>query len=449
MENLLKGGDPQERRLIIARFLQRVGGESSYFVGILGYAAYDLHASAALIAIIMLFFNGAMMLGSMVAGFFVDRMGPRRVLLGAQVSIFATAVALQFIGKSVPLFIALSALMGVTLAHFNTGFASLGPYLVKGTDELKRFNSRIEVASYAASIVGPLVGAAIVSNAPTIRVFLFNAVMTVASAAFMWKFTERFKPERREEQKHPLYEIKRGFQLVLSEKTLIFFLIANILVFFAFGAFDSLESLYYKDVVGVGVEWMGYVNSAIGFGLLIGAFALGRFKARHINITMLSLLMLLEGLGTLVYVGTSSIVVVVIGGLILGFAFGAAEPLMRTLIQAVSPLQYIGRVTGVMQLVRNGGSLIPLLLAPGLSDTFGVQAVLVGAAVLTSIASFSLLPFARRLDAQTADTLQIDQIDPFADGEETSLREPEMSLSGEGADLHAALGRSENRKDEQ
>ncbi len=170
-------------------------------------------------------------------------------------------------------------------------------------------------------------------------------------------------------------------------------------------------------------------------GLLSGAFFLGRLKAKRINIKTLILLVILEGVGTLIYVGTHSIWAVIVGGAILGFAFGAVEPLMRTLIQALTPLPYVGRVMGSMQLVKNGGTLIPLLLAPMLSQQFGVQGVLIGSALLSLACGIILIPGARTLDAENKGTYSINHIDPFADGEEADPHEHHLTVLSESGNL--------------
>ena len=109
-----------------------------------------------------------------------------------------------------------------------------------------------------------------------------------------------------------------------------------------------------------------------------------------------------------------------LGGFLLGLAFGVAEPMMRTLIQADSPLASVGRVLGAIQTFRVGFTIIPLMLAPSLAKIFGIQQVLIGASVLTVILSFTLVPLARSVDKSLADKRLIYAIDPLGEGEDVS-----------------------------
>ncbi len=426
--------DPLERRLVAARFAQRMGGEASYFVGILGYAAYTLHADAALIAVIMFCLNAAQMVGSAVGGTVIDRIGPRRMLLASQVSLLVVLVGVQFVGTNVPAFIIAVTLFGVLIAQTNTAFASFAPFVVRGREGLKRVNSSIEAAAYAAAIFGPMIGALIVARAPTLRVFLFNALATLTSMVIMSRMVERHRPGTGEEPKHPLTEARDGIKIIFSMQSLRFYLLAGILIWFSFGAYDALESLYYKDVVGVGVQWMGWVNSVIGVGLIIGVLALSKIPGRYVTAKFLTFALFVVGAGSVVYVATADIRFVLLGGFILGVGFGVAEPLMRTLVQADSPLAYVGRISGSMQLMRIGASLLPLAVAPWLSKQFGVQGVLVGASVLTVALALSLLPKSAFIDRMAAPLRHIDHVDPFADGEDASVHDRTLYPTGD-ADL--------------
>ena len=48
-------------------------------------------------------------------------------------------------------------------------------------------------------------------------------------------------------------------------------ILAGTAVWFGFGAFSALEPLFFRDVVGVGVEWIGWMNTAFSVGLISGA----------------------------------------------------------------------------------------------------------------------------------------------------------------------------------
>ena len=69
--------------------------------------------------------------------------------------------------------------------------------------------------------------------------------------------------------------------------------------FFAFGAFDSLESLFYRDVLVVDVVWMGVLSAVSGVGMAIGSYIFTKIPERKIDVPLL--------LATLAFVGSCTI----------------------------------------------------------------------------------------------------------------------------------------------
>lgn len=409
-----------EKALLTSSFFQALGMESAYFVGIAGYAAYDLQASPSLIATVMFFLTAFQMVGSAVAGPLIDHFGPRRTVLGTMPVNIVVSLLAVFIGKNVSLFVLFVSMMGLTFSIMKTSFNSFGPYIYDNKEGLARINQLIVGGAYVAAIVGPVGGALIVRNFPTMTVFIMAALVTMVAFAAIWRSEELRCPVYRVRDGKALKHALEGMRLNFTVPTLRFYLVVGILLWFSFGAFDALESLYYKDVVGVGVEWMGWVNSVIGFGLVVGVFILSKIPGKYLTAMLLTSILALEGIGSVAYTATSSIYFVMFGGFILGAAFGVAEPLMRTLIQHDCPHESIGRVMGASNIIRAGMTLIPLFFAPILAKQFGVQATLVGASLFTILAAVLLVPYSRSIDKREAATRKLERVNPLEDIEDNA-----------------------------
>ena len=65
---------------------------------------------------------------------------------------------------------------------------------------------------------------------------------------------------------------------------------------FGYGAFDPLESFFYRDVLHVGVEWMGWLSSASGVGAVLGAVAALRLPPHLVNLKTLLVALMSVGL---------------------------------------------------------------------------------------------------------------------------------------------------------
>ena len=129
--------------------------------------------------------------------------------------------------------------------------------------------------------------------------------------------------------------------------------------------------------------------SAVGLGCILGSLLVLRLPARHVNIRTLMGVLFLMGVGCLVYVGTPYVGVALVGQILLGIAFGMLNPLENTLVQTHAPLESLGRVNAVMGAGYTSAGVVPLLLAPGLAEAFGVQGVLAGASCI--VAAFPIV----------------------------------------------------------
>ena len=103
-----------------------------------------------------------------------------------------------------------------------------------------------------------------------------------------------------------------------------------------------------------------------GRGASSGRFWLSACRAPHVNVLTLILLIALQGVGCLLYVGTPYVACALAGQMVLGCAFGMVTPLQNTLVQMHAPIEVLGRVNSVMNAGFNGAGALPLFAAPAL-----------------------------------------------------------------------------------
>jgi MFS family permease len=149
-------------------------------------------------------------------------------------------------------------------------------------------------------------------------------------------------------------------------------------------------------------ETLGWVNSIFGLGLVAGTVIASRLPARFRNARTLVLIVAMNALGVLAYVGTDQLRVVVTAGVFWGLLIGIMAPLLRTLIQLNTPEALMGRITGVTQVHSEVGHLLPLAIAPFLAGVFGVQRTLIFAGLALAVFAALFLPTANRLDRTRA-----------------------------------------------
>jgi predicted MFS family arabinose efflux permease len=387
-------------RVVAARFISRVGGEAAFFVGIWGKAAFELEATAFEVALVMAALSVSSLIGSSVAGLLVDRFDPRRVLIAGEFLFVPVVIGMVFV-ETIPSLAVMTFFVGLVGTPVFTAISSFGPYLTDNPDRLSKINGYIEGASWAAFVVGPAVGAILAGSVGVDAIFILDAATSIVAALLVMGVTVRVM-ERADSHAGGVQEIIDGFKYSYSHPRLRFYILLGSTVWIMFGAFSSLEALFYRDILGVEIETMGWVNSIFGIGLVAGTLIASRLPARYRTARTLALVVALTGLGTILYIGTDRLPVVIAAGVVWGSVIGVMAPLHRTLIQLNSPDDMIGRISGVTHIHSEVGHLLPLAIAPALAASIGIQPTLIAAGLLVTVGALISLPTASRLDRTRA-----------------------------------------------
>lgn len=403
----------QAKRLVAMRFLIYTGFQTSYFIGVIGTLTYADDASVVATSLAVLFMNVFVILGSFAGGAALDAWGPRRHFLLSIVGTLATGAAILVFGSATGI-----VLLGAVLLGFVMGFAqpiatSYPAYLTDDPVELKDINSAIAMFSNVSIIVGPTLGGFVAAAASSRAVFVLMMIFTVLALVVGWGFRPQTshvaghadadsaeEGERAGRSSNPSTSSRVTFatsiKTVFTNSILALLFCIIFLSNFGYGAFDPLESFFYRDVLHVGVEWMGWLSSASGVGAVLGAVLALRLPPHLVNLKTLLVALMSVGLGSLLYVGTPYVGVALVGQIALGIAWGIVNPLHNTIVQTTAPLEQLGRVNSVMGFGNMFAGVAPLAIAPWLAATFGVQQTLVGAGMVVTAVPAALLLFGRR-----------------------------------------------------
>lgn len=405
----------QAKHLVAMRFLIYTGFQTSYFIGVIGTLTYADDASVVATSLAVLFMNVFVILGSFAGGAALDALGPRRHFLLSIVGTLATGAAILVFGSATGI-----VLLGAVLLGFVMGFAqpiatSYPAYLTDDPIELKDINSAIAMFSNVSIIVGPTLGGFVAAAASSRAVFVLMMLFTVLAFVVGWGFRPRTGLATAHEGKPAIGDttsdntsqcpdpntssratFATSIKTVFTNSVLALLFCIIFLSNFGYGAFDPLESFFYRDVLHVGVEWMGWLSSASGVGAVLGAVVALRLPPHLVNLKMLLVALMSVGVGSLIYVGTPHVGVALVGQIVLGVAWGVVNPLHNTIVQTTAPLEQLGRVNSVMGFGNMFAGVAPLAIAPWLAATFGVQQTLVGAGMVVTAVPAALLLFGRR-----------------------------------------------------
>ncbi|MDQ3931401.1 MAG: MFS transporter, partial [Actinomycetota bacterium] len=271
-----------------------------------------------------------------------------------------------------------------------------------GSEEaLQAVNARLESAGWLALVVGPALGAVLVTVANVDTVFVFDALTSLVALALLRNVRLR-AAEAAEASTTSLAELRAGLAYSYTHRPIATVMCLGSLSWLAFGAFIALEPLYFRDVLGTGIEMVGWVNALFGIGLFTGSTLLERTADRRPGFQVAIALSVGAGLGSMLYAGTSSLLWVAVGAVIWSVPLGALLPLLRILAQRATRAGMVGRVMGAISMQQNASSLLPLVFAPAAAAAVGVQAVLVSSGAIVAVAAPLALAIARRLDMARA-----------------------------------------------
>ncbi|HWB88635.1 MAG TPA: MFS transporter [Acidimicrobiia bacterium] len=388
--------DRNARRVVLARLISRIGGEAAFFVGIWGKAVYDLQATPGQLAVVMAALGGASLLGASIAGVLVDRFDPRRVVMVGEI-VFVPAAIYMIFADTIPTLAIATFLLGLVGTPVYTAISSFAPFLTEDEDQLAKVNSWIEGASWAAFVIGPAVGAIVSGTVGLDGIFVVDAATSLVGAALLIPVKVR-QMSGAATRSGGLSELKEGFAYAYGHPRIRFYIWLGSSVWLLFGIFSSLEPIFYRDVLGVEVETLGWVNSVFGLGLVGGTLIVGRFTASLRTALTLTVLVGANALGVLAYVGTDILGVVLVAAPFWGVIIGMMAPLHRTLLQINTPDAFVGRIMGVHHIHSEVGHLLPLAIAPTIAAILGVQETLLMSGAVVAIIAVAFAAPARRLD---------------------------------------------------
>ena len=403
----------QAKRLVAMRFLIYTGFQTSYFIGVIGTLTYADGASVVATSLAVLFMNVFVILGSFAGGAALDAWAPRRHFMLSIVGTLATGAAIIAFGSATGTVLAGAVLLGFVMGFAQPIATSYPAYLTDDPVELKDINSAIAMFSNVSIIVGPTLGGFVAAAASSRAVFVLMMLFTVLAFVVGWGFRPQTshvaghadadsaeEGERAGRSSNPSTSSRVTFatsiKTVFTNSVLALLFCIIFLSNFGYGAFDPLESFFYRAVLRVGVEWMGWLSSASGVGAVLGAVLALRLPSHLVNLKTLLVALMSVGLGSLLYVGTPYVGVALVGQIALGIAWGVVNPLHNTIVQTAAPLEQLGRVNSVMGFGNMFAGVAPLAIAPWLAAAFGVQRTLVGAGMVVTAVPAALLLFGRR-----------------------------------------------------
>jgi MFS family permease len=377
------------RRLWLGQTASALGDSLVYVA--LPFAVIQIGGGAAELGLVLAAFTLARAAFIVVGGVWADRL-PRRIVMltcdvvRAAVNAFI-AVALLTGSMEVWMFVVTSTIFGAAQAFFSPASTGLVPQTVSDA-RLQQANAMLQLSQTATNVFGPALSGLLIAVTEPGWVFAADSVSFVISALFLARL--RARPHEPAPRQHFFADLRDGAREAWSHVWLRVGFLAAAVVNVGIGILFVLGPLVAEEDLGGAAAWgLILTGGAIG-GFLGSVLALRLRPSRPVRACLvawsfgaLPLFALVPPLPALV-IATGNAAFV--GGIVYGNA------MWETLQQREIPPQRLSRVNAFDWMFSLIFMPVGQALAGPLAESVGVEAVLVGAALLIAVPCLLALP---------------------------------------------------------
>lgn len=304
----------------------------------------------------------------LVGGVLVDRLDRKVVMVVTDV-IRALALFSLLLVNGDPsrlwLFIVALAVTGAAGTLFYPARASALPAIVN-RNTLATANALLEVGFVVAIILGSLLSTALIAAVGASFAFGFNA-FAYAFSAFMIlliRIPKRVMFHETQATAAEVWaELRDGLSYMWRTRSMRYIMGLSVMVGSSIGAVLILALEYLDKNLNLGEAAFGPVIAILGVGIVIGGILIKQLSEFLPTNRLVGAAMALNGLAVLGFVFNPTYAVVCVFTALIGFSVVVARAVLGTLVQAIPPEEYRGRVQGAFNLIFSA----PLALSVGLA----------------------------------------------------------------------------------
>ena len=346
---------------------------------------------------------------SPVAAAIADRLLRKKVMIGADliraglVALAALCLALDLPPATVFVLATLTSLIG---GAFRPAQRALMPALANRPEELTASNGTSSTLESLAFFVGPALGALLLGIADVQVVFLVNACTFLWSTAFVIgvRVPDAATPADpvapAEDQAKPsfLAETLAGFRLILRDRDLLVVTMEVSAQTVVAGASAVFTIVIAVDILGTGARGVGYLDSVLGVGAILGGFiAIARATRSRLAQDM-TVGVVLWALPLVLVSLWPHPVTAFVAMALLGLGNPLVDVNMDTIFQRIAPDEVLGRVFGAVETCLITTMAIGAALMPVLVSWLGLRGGLAVVGLGVTAVALVGLPRMRSLD---------------------------------------------------
>jgi MFS family permease len=294
---------------------------------------------------------------------------------------------------------ALAALVGVASTAFRPAEAALVPSLARTPEELTAANVAASTIESVGIFGGPALGGLLLAATGPSTVFAVTAGLLLVSAALLVGVRPVAEAEAAEQQEESITdELLAGFRTIARERRLRLLVGLFAAQTFVDGMLNVLIVVVALKLLNTGSAGVGFLNSAVGIGGLLGALAAAALIGRRRLAADFGLGIFIWGVPiALVAVWTNQVFALVLLGIV-GIGNTLVDVSGMTLMQRAAPDEVLARVFGVLESLLLLTVGLGALVAPLLVNSLGTRGALVVAGVLLPVLVVPAWPHLNAID---------------------------------------------------
>jgi MFS family permease len=378
--------NPALRRILLA-FAASIVGTWAYGIAVFVYAYEQGGATA--VGVVGLARWLAAAAASPFAALLGDRYDKRLVMVSSDLArvvlIGGAAVAVYLDSPPVVVYL-LAALVGVAATAFRPAEAALVPTLARTPEELTAANVSASTIESIGIFGGPAIGGLLLAATGAATVFVVTAALLLVSALLLLgvRPVVEAEPEEREEESIR-EELLAGFRAIAGERRMRVLVGLFSAQTFVDGMLNVLIVVVALDLLDTGKAGVGFLNSAVGIGGLLGALAAAALVGRRRLAADFGLGIFIWGVPiALVAVWPNQVFALVLLGIV-GIGNTLVDVSGMTLMQRAAPEEVLARVFGVLESLLLLTIALGAFVAPLLVNWLGDRGALIVAGALLPI----------------------------------------------------------------
>ncbi len=332
-------------------------------------------------------------------GSYIDYRSKRKVMM---VTYIIRAIFISMIPFAPNMMVIYGILVVLSVANsFFTPASMTYVTILEPKKKRKRFNSIRSFTSSGAFIIGPAIGGTLILLTSIEVTLWLNAMFFIVSSILLFFLPQKESIDKETIPTLTVSQVVSDFTVVreflLKNKYVAFIYFGFILIMIFSFAMDAQEVVFARQVIGLSEFDYSLLISITGIGSVVGAILLSIFSNKFSLRYMITIGVIMWSIGYVIYSFSWSFTSIVVGFVILGFFNVFLNAGMMTFYQNNVPVEVMGRVTSIYQLVQSTIQVVFILAIGVTADLVSLRLTIVTLALFMLLSSlfFSILVLKR------------------------------------------------------